>query len=92
MVTSSAVVGSSGNDELGVVGQGDGDDDSLAHSAENSKGYWSMRVSGEGMPTRLMSSRARCLACCFVMEVWLRMGSHSCLPIFMVGFKKVMGS
>ena len=51
-----------------------------------------MTDSGRGIPTRLRISTARARASFFGIFSCTRNGSHTCSPIFMVGFRLVSGS
>jgi hypothetical protein len=63
IVTSSAVVGSSADDQVGLVQQRDGDRHALAHAARELVRVGRSRSSGDGMPTRASASRPKARAC-----------------------------
>ena len=83
-----------GNDELGVVGQGDGDDDSLAHSARKLEADTGrMRVLGRGDAHQAheLQGALPAPAALSWSFVWLRMGSHELLADFHGGVQKGHG-
>ena len=59
---------------------------------ENWCGYWSMRVSGLGMPTRSSSSTARLRAAPPPRSRWVAIVSTSCSPTVKSGLSEVSGS
>ena len=94
MVTSRAVVGSSQIMISGVAGQGNGDDDTLAHTAGELEGILLKPLLRRwGSPPVSISSMARALALLLCQCALLKTrASVICFPIFMIGFSAESGS
>ena len=69
-----------------------GDHDALTHTARELVRVVVDDHLGAGMPTRRRISTARSSASFFESPSCTRSGSHTCRPIFMVGFSEVSGS
>ena len=59
---------------------------------DSSCGYWFIRASASGIPTRLNISTARACACALETGSCVRMISITCMPILNTGFNDVIGS
>ena len=92
MVTSSAVVGSSAIRMSGLQLIAMAIMARWRMPPENSNGYWSTRLGASGMPTRASRSMAIFHASRLDLSWCSVMASPICLPIFMTGFRLVMGS
>ena len=92
MVTSRAVVGSSQIRISGSLAKAMAMTIRWRMPPENWKGYWLKRISGWGMPTRRIKSRAFSLASPLGVEPLRTRASTICLPIFIMGLRADRGS